>query len=142
MEKAKQDPQAGAIGSHLASQIYDVPIVATDIQNNRQNWTRFYALREENWPSSGRIASKATIVFTLPHKSGALSQILSIIGSAGYNLTYIVSRPLTSTPWEYVFSIEIEIQPEADLSEVIAKISKHTIRLKMLGSYDTTNIAD
>ena len=127
-------PHIAAIGSQAASITYDVPIVYQNIADYENNFTRFIIIGRDHAQPSGK--DRTSIIFTLPHKPGALFELLQPIMQAGVNLTSIESRPNKSEIWSYVFYIELEGHRESpQIEQAIKQISELATSSRVLGSY-------
>src|SRR5579863_4443139 len=110
MDESLKD--AGAIASAVAAEIYGGQILRRSIEDDRQNFTRFFALRRpgdvRRTPvSAGRGGRwKTTVVFSTRNVPGALFRSLSAFALRDLNLTKIESRPLRGKPWEYLFYLD------------------------------------
>ena len=105
-ERAAQEPSAAAIASELASEIYQVPIVANSIMDDPDNATRFLVIGKHIPDPSGH--DRTSLFFAISDKVGALHQALGILERAGLNLSYLESLPSRAKPWEYIFFTEME----------------------------------
>jgi prephenate dehydratase len=108
MEKGLKD--AGAIASATAAEIYGARILQRSVEDNPENYTRFFLLRQ---PKKGRTARpipdvryKTSVVFTVRNIPGALFRALSAFALRDLNLTKIESRPLRGKPWDYLFYVD------------------------------------
>ena len=134
VQEASADPSIAAIGSRLASEVYDVPILFDNIEDDPDNVTRFWVIGRE--PSKPSGDDKTGVLFTTANKPGALVEVLDAFKSAGINLTDIEKRPSGRTNWEYVFFVDAE--GHADTPEMQAAIKaarQHCLQLTVLGSY-------
>ncbi len=111
MEKGLRD--AAAIASVAASEIYGARILRRSIEDDRENFTRFFLLRqpdraarEARKPRGGRTKWKTSLVFTTHDAPGALFRSLSALALRDLSLTKIESRPLRGKPWEYLFYVD------------------------------------
>jgi prephenate dehydratase len=108
MEQDLQD--AGAIASATAAEIYGARILEKSIEDDRQNYTRFFLLNKPSSKRSGKripeIRYKTSVVFTTRNIPGALFRALSAFALRDLNLTKIESRPLRGTPWDYLFYVD------------------------------------
>ena len=95
--------EEGALGSRRAAEQYGGVILAEGLEDDRENWTRFLLLARELPEISG--ARKTSLLFTLPHRPGALATALAAL--AGMNLTRIESRPIRGRPFEYAFYADV-----------------------------------
>ena len=105
-ERAAQEPLSAAIASELASEIYQVPIVANSIMDEPDNATRFFVIGRHIPDPSGY--DRTSMFFAIPDKVGALHQALGILENAQLNLSYLESLPSRAKPWEYIFFAEME----------------------------------
>ncbi|MEM7624045.1 MAG: prephenate dehydratase [Planctomycetota bacterium] len=131
---AASEPNAAAIGTTLAAQLYDVPLLFENIEDNPNNTTRFSVIARQNAKASGD--DKTSILFTTEHKAGALTDVLNVFRDHGLNLTRLAERPSQRMNWEYYFFVDIEghlEQPEVVAAMTEAK--KHCLQLTVLGSF-------
>ncbi len=138
MLKEKGLTDAGAIASARAAEIYQMKILAREIEDNPSNFTRFFILAKEDCPPSGN--DKTSIVFSVKHRPMALYDLLSKFASNGVNLTKIESRPTRQKAWEYNFYLDFEGHREDKAPRgVLASLEETTLFLRVLGSYPRTN---
>ncbi len=134
MVKEKGTPDMAAIGSARAAEIYGLKIIAKEIEDNPNNFTRFFILSKEDSPPSG--SDKTSIVFSAKDRPGALYESLREFASRNINLTKLESRPTRQKPWEYNFYLDFEGHREDKAArEVLESLEKGCIFLKVLGSY-------
>ncbi|MBI4180701.1 MAG: prephenate dehydratase [Chloroflexi bacterium] len=134
MLKEKGITDGAAIASARAAEIYRMQIIAREIEDNPNNFTRFFIIAKEDSPATGN--DKTSIVFAVKHQPGALYQFLKELASRNINLTKIESRPTRQKPWEYNFYLDFEGHREdKGIRETMAELEKSAIFLKVLGSY-------
>lgn len=108
MEKGLTD--AGAIASATAAEIYGARILEKSIEDDRENFTRFFLLkrpkRNRPAPPIQTVRYKTSVVFTVRNIPGALFRALSAFALRDLNLTKIESRPLRGKPWDYLFYVD------------------------------------
>jgi len=125
---------AGAIASERAAKIYDMNIVARDVGDSKNNYTRFFVLSKNDAPYSGK--DKTSIIFSIKSFPGSLYSVLGEFASRNINLTKIESRPTKQTPWEYNFYLDFEgHRSEKQCQEALEAIRNKTNFIKILGSY-------
>ena len=134
MLKEKGITDGAAIASARAAEIYGMQIIAREIEDNPNNFTRFFILAKQDSPPTGN--DKTSIVFSVKHKPGALYEFLRKLASKNINLTKIESRPTRQKPWEYNFYLDFEGHREDEAArEVLDNLEKTALFVKVLGSY-------
>lgn len=126
----------GAVASGLAAELYGMEILAPGIETYKQNFTRFLILDEELEVTGDNI-DKASICFTLPHKTGSLAQILTILSFYDMNLTRIQSLPIPGQQWEYFFYADIKFESYTRYQQALAAVRPLMKDLNVLGEYKT-----
>ena len=108
------------------------------VETNKHNFTRFLVLSDP-WQAEALInprkSNKASLVFSLPHNEGSLSQVLSIFSFYKINLTKIQSLPIIGREWEYMFYIDIMHDDYTRYRQSIDAVRPLTKQLKILGEY-------
>jgi chorismate mutase/prephenate dehydratase len=134
MIKEKAITDGGAIASARAAEIYGMKIIVSEIEDNPNNFTRFFILSKEDSLPSGN--DKTSIVFSVKHKPRALYEFLKEFAIRNINLTKIESRPTRQKPWEYNFYLDFEGHREDKVPrEVLENLEGTSLFLKILGSY-------
>ena len=127
-----------AICSKYAAELYGMKILEESIETNKHNFTRFLVVadtwRADDLRQRGQ-SNKATIVFSLPHNEGSLSQVLSIFSFYKINLTKIQSLPIIGREWEYLFYVDVIFNDYLRFRQSIDAVSPLTRELKILGEY-------
>ena len=127
-----------AIGSKHLAELYDLKVLEEGIETNKHNFTRFLVFSP---PSRANLlrnilqADKASIVFSLPHEEGSLSQVLSVLSFYKLNLTKIQSLPIIGHEWEYLFYVDVLFNDYTRYSQGIDAIRPLTSQLNILGEY-------
>lgn len=130
--------QIAAVCSQLAAEIYGLNILASGIETNKRNFTRFLILAHEDMVPGVRKSlkiDKSSLVFVLPHEEGSLSQVLSILSFYNINLTRIQSLPIVGSEWEYQFYIDLTFSDYERYRQAIRAILPLVGNLKILGEY-------
>ena len=132
-EKGARD--TGAIASRLAADKYGLEIIAESIETNKMNYTRFLILAENGIIIPPEEVNKASIFFTVAHKFGSLSKIISILSYYEINLAKIQSMPIPGKDWEYMFFVDVEINDYDMYKKSLEAIGPFTPSLGILGEY-------
>jgi len=134
MVKEEGATDVGAIASARAAEIYGMKILVREIEDNPNNFTRFFILAKYDAPPSGN--DKTSIVFSVKHKPGALYHSLNELAKRSINLTKIESRPTRQKPWEYNFYLDFDGHREDGLCrEALESMEGASLFVKVLGSY-------
>ncbi|HJZ63292.1 MAG TPA: prephenate dehydratase [Candidatus Acidoferrum sp.] len=134
---ARDDKSFAGIASRRAAAIYGGVILAENIHDNPENFTRFVLLVPEETAAdfASPEAHKMSIALRLAHKPGALLAALEPFARHGVNLQKIESRPIHGRPFEYQFFIDVEAPSPAELQAALTEARKATSVLCVLGLY-------
>lgn len=128
-----------AICSADAAKHYGMKVLQNSIEDNKHNFTRFLVVSNPNKADFLRPlekTNKASLVFSLPHAEGSLSQVLSILSFYKINLTKIQSLPIIGHEWEYMFYVDVTFDSLTRYRQSIDAIMPLTKELKVLGEYN------
>lgn len=134
----KKMTSAAAICSTLAAEKYGMDILASAIETNKRNFTRFLILAQGEMlreVQKENHINKSSLVFVLPHNEGSLSQVLSVLSFYNINLTRIQSLPIIGREWEYQFYIDLTFTDYNRYRQSIDAIMPLISDLKVLGEY-------
>ena len=136
VQLAAKERGAAAIASRLAGERYGVPVAATQIQDLKNNTSRFVFLGREASGSAGSGHDKTSLLVSLHHEPGALLHALQPFNRRKLNLTRIESRPSRLRPWDYIFFLDVTGHYEDPAMQAALKeLSKRCPLVKWLGSY-------
>lgn len=136
VKKIKDSPDdVAAIGTKIAADLYGLEIVISDIEDNKDNKTRFVLIGNNIANKTGR--DKTSIVcFLKKDKPGSLFNILKEFAERNINLTRLESRPAKKDLGDYVFMIDMEghLHDEV-IYHAIESLRNSVYLVKILGSY-------
>jgi prephenate dehydratase len=131
------DPSVAAIAAESAASQYGAQILASAVEDDPNNFTRFALLQPaasvtEAIPE----ADATTLVVTVANQPGALFRSLEPFALNSVDLMSLVSRPLVGTPWHYRFFFEVAAAAaEPRMAKALAELQPRTVELRVLGSY-------
>jgi len=133
-EIALEEEGAGAIASEVASYTYHLRILAQNVQDSSDNFTRFLVISKREVKPTGK--DKTSLLFAVRDEPGALYKALEAFFLKRINLTKIESRPSRKRAWDYVFFVDLEGHREEErVREGIEELKKRAQMVKVLGSY-------
>ena len=124
-----------AIASKLAGELFDLDILAPDIQTQKTNITRFLVLKRQEDVAVIEGADKASLYFQTDHSKGVLSKVLTAIAKADINLSKLQSMPIPGSHFQYGFYADMEFENQRQLDKVLKTIETLTSRIQLLGVY-------
>ncbi len=134
----KQIKGIAAIASKTASEMYDLEILAPEIQTIKNNMTRFVIIKKENSFVPENEINRASLKFELDHKRGSLAAVLNVMSDCKLNLTKIQSLPKIETPWRYSFFVDVTFEKYEDFAKAKALLEIMAEYFKILGEYTNT----
>ena len=131
---AAKDARAAAIASKTAAAVYGLKIVASNIEDQPQNTTRFMVIGAQETSPSGN--DKTSLVMSTRNLPGAVHALLTPLARHGVSMTRLESRPARTGRWEYLFYLDIEgHQRDKNVAQALKEIGAKAAFLKNLGSY-------
>ena len=148
MVMEERPEHSAAIASELAAHIYKGHILKRGIEDDRQNFTRFFLLEPagskprtipgatKHPPGATKHTWKTSLVFSTRNVPGALFRALSALALRDVSLAKIESRPLRGKPWEYLFYLDLLGRPqEPNVKNALTHLAEVADFLRVLGSY-------
>jgi len=139
MDRRREDE--GAIASMAAAEIYGGRVLLEAIEDNAQNYTRFFLLTSPGRGIAPRETArrwKTSIVFRAANKPGALFRALGAFAIFEIDLSKIESRPIEGRPWEYAFYLDFEGKlDDANVARALDNLNGMAEMVRVLGSYPT-----
>ncbi len=124
-----------AVAASKAAELYQLEILAHNIQTIKNNYTRFIVLGREPAPRQEGLA-KTMLVMATAHSPGSLYRCLGVLAERQINLLKLESRPSRQRPWEYVFYLDFEgHRDDPPVRGALADLASHTTFCKVLGSF-------
>lgn len=131
---ASEEEGVAAIAGETAAEIYKLNTIATSIEDEPDNTTRFLIIGERMVPASG--VDKTSMLVSATNKSGSLHAMLEPLAKNGISMTRIESRPSRQGMWNYVFFIDIEGHIDNEnVAKAIKELEEAASVVKVLGSY-------
>ena len=139
-ETAKRIQEEGlthiaAIAPKMAADLYDLEIIADNIQTIVNNSTRFIILKKQNKVLPEEEINKASLRFITDHKRGSLATVLNVMSDCNMNLTKIQSLPVIETPWKYAFFVDVTFDEYEHFAKTKSLMQIMAEDFKVLGEY-------
>ncbi len=132
--RVRHSPDAAAISSKSAADIYGVPILFAHIEDRADNATRFLVIGRQLLAPSGD--DKSSLLLAGDEGPGALHSLLSPLANHSLNMNRIESRPARAGRWSYVFFIDVDGHAETEpLKSALAEMQNQASLTRVLGSY-------
>lgn len=129
-----------AVGSALAAKLYNLQILAPNIQTAKNNYTRFLIIQKNAIFGSIPLANKASISFYTNHTKGSLAKVLTVIAAQGINVSKIQSLPIVGSKFKYCFYADLAFDALPTLHSTIQKMIPLTLSLVVYGVYKAGKI--
>jgi len=131
---AAKEKNVAAIASDIAARLYQINILASGIEDEQNNTTRFLIIGSDSYAASGE--DKTSIMVSAPNKVGSLFELLKPLYDAGVDMSRIESRPSRQTNWEYVFFIDmIGHVDDPKVTSALEELESRAAFFKLIGSY-------
>jgi len=131
---ASRDAAAAAIASRTAAAVYGLKIIASSIEDEPQNTTRFVVIAAHDAGPSGK--DKTSLVMSTRNEPGAMRALLTPLAGHGVSMTRLESRPARTGRWEYLFYVDIEgHQHDPNVAQALKELGEKAAFSQNLGSY-------
>lgn len=131
----RRDRKVAGIASAQAALHYGGEVLAAGIEDNAENYTRFFLIRQQRSVKLDLRPDKVSLAFTVENRPGTLVKALEVFASQGTNLTRIESRPVQGRPWEYVFYADYQLSCPETADAALELLAEHCSMVKELGRY-------
>ncbi|MEO9891601.1 prephenate dehydratase [Aurantibacter sp.] len=131
----KQLQGIGAIAPKVAADLYDLNIIASDIQTIKNNSTRFIIVKTKNKELPKEEINKASVRFITDHKRGSLATVMNVMSDCNLNLTKIQSLPIIEKPWKYAFFVDVKFDDYTHFEKAKSLLNIMLDDFKILGEY-------
>ena len=138
--KEGQLKNVGAIAPNIAANLYDLDIVAAEIQTIKNNETRFIIVKTKNRELPKSEINKASLRFITGHKRGSLAAVLNVMSDCSLNLTKIQSLPVIETPWKYAFFVDVTFMEYDNFEKAKVLLNIMSEDFKVLGEYKNARV--
>ena len=133
-ELAAHEQGAAAIAGESAAKLFQLPILADNIEDIPGNTTRFLIIANQETEPTGN--DRTSICFILKDRAGALFDALAPLQNAGVSMSLIESRPLPASRWEYCFFVDLlGHRKDPVIAKALAELEERCATLKIFGSY-------
>lgn len=131
-----------AIAGKQVAERYGLKILDSNIQDIKENQTRFVLMGKRGTSLSKKVANKATLKFQLGHEVGTLSRALQILADHQINLTKIQSLPVLEKPWKYAFFVDVTFDDLEAFYSATEALLPAVNNFKIVGAYtqNTENV--
>ncbi|MEA1787314.1 prephenate dehydratase [Arenibacter sp. GZD96] len=138
--QAQQLKGIAAIAPKVASELYDLEVIASEIQTIKNNSTRFIIIKTKNKVLPENEINKASLRFLTDHKRGSLAAVLNVMSDCRLNLTKIQSLPVIERPWKYAFFVDVTFDNYADYAKAKSLLGIMAEEFKVLGEYKNARL--
>jgi len=134
--RARDEQGTAAIAGQTAAEVYNLEVLATEIEDRPDNTTRFLVLGRKLFEPSG--VDRTTLLVSVGHTKapGALFRLLEPLARHRVSMTRIESRPSRRAKWDYVFFIDLEGHArDKPVAQALKALKRRASLFRVLGSY-------
>ncbi len=133
---ASAAPGEAAIASERAAALYELSVIAHDVGDHPEAFTRFVSVATHTRIDGGHQAWRTAFSFVTDHRAGALHGAIEPFARHGIDLVQLVSRPIPHSPWTYRFDAVLAGHPLDDVTRrALREVRARVRRLRVFGSY-------
>lgn len=156
--KVLNDPRSAAIAHESLGEILGLRVLARDIEDFSDNWTRFFLIKPKTkaldansfiseerkdtdlvsgvTPLKENEANKTTLIFSVKNEPGSLARVLKIFSDREVNLSKLESRPMRQEAWKYVFFADLDCNLKArEYMDIVPLLEENCSLVRLLGTY-------
>ncbi len=134
--------EAAVIASSLAGELYGLPPLASEIEDNSENYTRYWLVGRPQAPANGH-GAKTSVVFGIKDAPGTLFKCLSVFALRNIDLLKLESRPIQGKPWQYLFYMDVDGSlADEGVAHACATLQEVTTYFRVLGSYPRGRVVE
>lgn len=126
------DKTKAAIASLRTAELYGLEVLVEGVNTDGDNTTRFIVVGREPVNQGNRMS----LLFTVENKAGQLARVIQAIGSAGFNMECIKSRPMPHVPFEYYFYVELQTEQDDNLPQLMEQLEAICRTVRVLGIFN------
>ncbi|OWP77201.1 prephenate dehydratase [Flavobacterium oreochromis] len=138
-KKIKEEKLKGiaALAGPIASEVYDLEILAREVQSVESSITRFMILEKTNSNTTRNKVNKASVKFELDNRPGGLATVLNVMNNCKLNLTKIQSMSIVEKPFQYSFFVDVVFEEYNYFEKAKSILELMTTHFKLLGEYQS-----
>jgi len=135
------DPRGAAIASAQAGRLHGLEVLRERVQDRDDNVTRFLVIGPPGHAAAPTNADGTSVLLALPHRAGALYEVLQPLSEASINISKIESRPSPGQSWAYVFFLDLDGHADREpLKRALAQIAGRCPLFRVLGTYQRLDV--
>ncbi|GAB3646743.1 prephenate dehydratase [Echinicola sediminis] len=130
-----------AIAGKSAAEIFELDILASDIQTIKNNITRFCIVKKDDGQPTTGPFDKVSLKLIIKNEKGSLAKVLNTMSDHNLDLTKIQSLPVIDKPWHYAFFIDLLFENHEDYKKAVSLITEEGNQIKIMGEYKNTKLS-
>lgn len=136
----RQLTDIAAIAPKIAAELYNLQVIAPEIQTIKNNATRFIIIKTKNKELPRQEINKASVRFITDHKRGSLATVLNVMSDCNLNLTKIQSLPIIDVPWKYAFFVDVTFEEFSHFEKAKSLLQIMLEEFQVLGEYKNARL--